>query len=39
MLAAMIVGAAMLFFLGAAFGAVWMTVGIVRGDQLSCRPT
>jgi predicted unusual protein kinase regulating ubiquinone biosynthesis (AarF/ABC1/UbiB family) len=30
-------GLAMLFFLGAAFGATWMAVGILRGDQHTRR--
>jgi ubiquinone biosynthesis protein len=31
-------GLAMLFFLGAAFGAAWMAVGILRNDQSTRRP-
>jgi len=30
-------GLAMLFFLGAAFGASWMAFGILRGDQPHTR--
>jgi hypothetical protein len=30
-------GLAMLFFLGAAFGAAWMAFGILRGDQHHTR--
>lgn len=32
-------GLAMLFFLGAAFGAAWMAIGILRSDRHSRRPT
>jgi ubiquinone biosynthesis protein len=32
-------GLAMLFFLGAAFGAVWMAIGILRSDHTTRRPT
>ena len=32
-------GLAMLFFLGAAFGAAWMALGILRSDHHSRRPT
>jgi ubiquinone biosynthesis protein len=32
-------GLAMLFFLGAAFGAAWMAYGILRSDHHSRRPT
>jgi len=32
-------GLAMLFFLGAAFGAAWMAIGILRSDHQRRRPT
>jgi predicted unusual protein kinase regulating ubiquinone biosynthesis (AarF/ABC1/UbiB family) len=32
-------GLAMLFFLGAAFGAAWMAIGILRNDHHTRRPT